>query len=536
MFCDVREGFAHDVVRGSFDAFGPSRRGRDSEVEHDIEAGGIGEIPDGGVEPVVLQDRGQDSLDRVSECGDCVPGLHVGLRCQLFRAGVVMVEAEAEKTEHQGEIDEFLLHPIVQVSLDSLPFVIEGIDENGAGSVEGLNALLEFLLTCVEQDARHSQLNEHERRIQQHAHDGGDDLQHKEKPAAPTHLLVAVDERNSEQTDSERDLNRQQDRKPDSECESHDEVRALPPGCRILHPFPPTAAGGWLCTAEIVPADEGVPIALDRGEWSGNEGEQQQPKNHDWHAYSGDQNGREKAAGLCAAATVGLLASTIGNSVEIITLNTIFACILGAGAITSAAPVILPPVIAFWPRLVPDRFSISWFLARTNALERLSYSSSCVTPLLVGVTLIGSIYSAAYTQRNAMLASGIPVDQMELANDQVIIMLGGPLILAACGAATSVFQGTEHRQNAARVFSRMGLTRISLLISALLEAVIYVVTAVLIALVIIGVIVAIEALALRDAVGSSLPTITLRPILAVATLGLVVVAAGAVLPLTRTRL
>lgn len=240
--------------------------------------------------------------------------------------------------------------------------------------------------------------------------------------------------------------------------------------------------------------------------------------------------------GLCVAGTVGLLASTIGNSVDIITLNTIFACILVAGAITSAAPVLLPPVIAFWPRIMPDRFSITWFLARTSALERLSYSSSSVTPLLVGVTLIGSIYSAAYTQRNAMLANGIPVDQMELANDQVIIMLGGPLILAACGAATAVFQGTEHRQNAARVFSRMGFNRISLLLSALLEAVIYVITAVLIAFIVIGAIVAIDTLALRDAVGPSLPTITFEPILAVAALGLVVVAAGAVVPLTRMKL
>lgn len=240
--------------------------------------------------------------------------------------------------------------------------------------------------------------------------------------------------------------------------------------------------------------------------------------------------------GLCLAATIGLLASAIGNNVDIITLNTIFACILLAGAIASAAPIVLPPVIALWPRIVPERLSLTWFLARTSALERLSYSSSSVTPLLVGITLIGSIYSAAYTQRDAMLANGIPVDQMELANDQVIIMLGGPLILAACGAATSVFQGTEHRQNAARVFSRMGIQRSSLLVAALLEAIIYVLTAVLIALVVIGVIVVIEVFALRDAVGPSFPTITFGPILAVAAVGLVVVAAGAVLPLARMKL
>lgn len=53
---------------------------------------------------------------------------------------------------------------------------------------------------------------------------------------------------------------------------------------------------------------------------------------------------------------------------------------------------------------------------------------------------------------------------------------------------------------------------------------------------VIGAIVAIEALALRDAVGPSLPTITFEPILAVAALGLAVVAAGAVVPLTRMKL
>ena len=239
--------------------------------------------------------------------------------------------------------------------------------------------------------------------------------------------------------------------------------------------------------------------------------------------------------GLCAAAVVGLLISTIGNSVDIITLNTIFACILLAATVAAAAPVILPPIIRSWPRMLPTRASTTWFLARTSAAHRLQYSASSVTPLMVGIALIGSIYSAAYTQRNAMLANGIPIGRMELANDQVVIMLGGPLILAAFGAATAVFQGSHQRLRNASVLSRIGIRSRAILYSAFLEAIIYVVTAFLVAFLVIVLVVSVESAALIQAVGPSLPTITFGPILIVAAIGLLLDSAGALLPLAQRR-
>lgn len=239
-------------------------------------------------------------------------------------------------------------------------------------------------------------------------------------------------------------------------------------------------------------------------------------------------------AALFLLLTVVLLATTFGNSPDIISLNTIFACITASATIAAAGPLILPPVMRLWPRILPDRMSTPWFLARTGAAHRLLYSASSVTPLLVGMTLIGSIFSAAYTQRNAMLANGVPVDRMSLANDQVVIMLGGPLLLAVAGAAAVIFQGAAERRAAATIFWRSGVSPVTIVAAAALEAVVAVGTALILALVVIVAIVSIESLALAGPVGPSLPTVEFPALLALAAVGLIVLALSSVLPVIRT--
>lgn len=235
--------------------------------------------------------------------------------------------------------------------------------------------------------------------------------------------------------------------------------------------------------------------------------------------------------GICIAATVGLIGSMFGNSQEIISLNTIFACITASGMISAAAPVVLPQLIKTWPRIIPDKISIVWTVARQAALHRVNTSAVSVTPLLVGITLIGAIFSAAYTERNAMLANSVAVERMTLAADQVIIMLGGPVILAVIGSAAIVFQGASARVRAAILLSRIGFRYSEVLRTAVTESLIYVGTALLTGLTIIAIIVSVESIALMQPLGPSWPTITVIPIALVAGFGAVILVFASVTPL-----
>lgn len=240
---------------------------------------------------------------------------------------------------------------------------------------------------------------------------------------------------------------------------------------------------------------------------------------------------RWTVTGVFGLATVALMATAVGSSREVISLNTIFACITASGMSAALTPLMLPLFIQVWPRLIPDRASVTWAVARRYALHHIHTSAASVAPLMVGITLIGAIFSAAYTERNALLVNGIHVERMNLAIDQIIIMLGGPVILAVVGSAAIVFQGTADRGHSARILSLVGFSKNHVLILALTETIIYVGTALLISLIIIFTLISIETLALSNTVGPAWPTITFGPIAVVTVIGAAITAFASTLPL-----
>lgn len=241
--------------------------------------------------------------------------------------------------------------------------------------------------------------------------------------------------------------------------------------------------------------------------------------------------GRWGLAIVLTLVTLALLATTVGNSTDIISLNTIFACISASGAVAAATPMLLPALIGAWPRAIPDRASISWTVARQVAHKSVHTSAVAVTPLMLGITLIGSIFSAAYTERNALVVNGFPVERMDLAADQVAIMLGGPLLLAVVGSAAVVFQDGFERSRSASLLSKLGFRRREIVGIALLESLIYVCTALLMSVLTILLIVGFESIALSVALGPSWPSIALAPIVIVTSLGALVVGLATVAPL-----
>ena len=105
-------------------------------------------------------------------------------------------------------------------------------------------------------------------------------------------------------------------------------------------------------------------------------------------------------------------------------------------------------------------------------------------------------------------------------------MLGGPLLLAAIGAAATVFMSSGAREREFALLQAAGATRGVIIKIALWEALISAVTATLLAVFAIG----IGGLVLAHALGMPAPTLALSSAWLVAGGGLVLLLAATVLP------
>ncbi|MBP2414806.1 putative ABC transport system permease protein [Arthrobacter stackebrandtii] len=142
-----------------------------------------------------------------------------------------------------------------------------------------------------------------------------------------------------------------------------------------------------------------------------------------------------------------------------------------AAVVLFLGPFLYPLVLAAWTALVPGSVSSAWFLAR----HRLGYSTAAITPLFVGISLTGGLLTAAATQFKGE----------SVAVEQLVIMLGGPILLAAVASAVVVFMGSRTRGQELGLLQASGATHRTLVLAALFEALVYVVTASLLAFVVI---------------------------------------------------
>ncbi|XVV13895.1 hypothetical protein ACQP2X_05945 [Actinoplanes sp. CA-131856] len=215
-----------------------------------------------------------------------------------------------------------------------------------------------------------------------------------------------------------------------------------------------------------------------------------------------------------AGIVVAILASLPGTGADTIAEPLMLIAPLVAGVLAAFGPLFLARLVRAWTGLVP--FEGSWYLARNSTAFNVGRSTATISPLTVAIALAGGLYSANET------ASG---GRSDLGTGAVVLLLGGPLLLAVLGAVATVFMSSRRREREFALIVAAGGTPGTVLTAAAWEAVIYVGTALLLG----GVSVLATALAGAWAVGV-FPSFGAVPALTVALVSFVLVLAATVLP------
>ena len=189
----------------------------------------------------------------------------------------------------------------------------------------------------------------------------------------------------------------------------------------------------------------------------------------------------------CLAGCVGWVASIMAGSEPDVVMNwSMYFPILVTAMVASIAPATFSILLRVWTSIVPRRRWNAWYLARHFARHGLSVSTSVETPIMVGFGLVAGIYSVLNvwsdyaTQQGASNFTGL---DWTLA----LLMLGGPVLLCAVGAAVSVVMSSKSRTRDVALLVASGARPRTLVAAALCEALIHAVTATLAGAFVVGV-------------------------------------------------
>ncbi|WP_285106417.1 FtsX-like permease family protein [Promicromonospora sp. MEB111] len=149
--------------------------------------------------------------------------------------------------------------------------------------------------------------------------------------------------------------------------------------------------------------------------------------------------------------------------------------LVAATSVTSA--LFAPGFVRSWTRLVPDRLSLSWALARAAVVDDPYRSSAAITAFLVAIGLPWTFLAGQQTV--AAATGGGSGDPRPLA-----ILLGGPTVLAVTGAAAGLLMASRVRERDRALLTVAGAGRAFSTRVALFETLILVVSAALLATVI----------------------------------------------------
>lgn len=234
-------------------------------------------------------------------------------------------------------------------------------------------------------------------------------------------------------------------------------------------------------------------------------------------------------AGLSVAAIVGFILGVRGTELNQMATPILFFGPLVAALIATLGPLLFPLVLRAWTSLVPPRASASWFLARNSARYKLGQSTAAISPLMVATALAGSLYTAGGTLGNAIeVTTGRNSFSMPI--ESTIVMLGGPLLLSAVGAAVIIFMSSRAREREFALVQAAGGTHPTIARASVWEAVIYVVTGALLAALAILASGVFAALALSAVAPGTMPSFGVVPAAVVGGAGLLLVLLATVIP------
>ncbi|NAZ77161.1 hypothetical protein GTQ99_17280 [Kineococcus sp. T13] len=187
---------------------------------------------------------------------------------------------------------------------------------------------------------------------------------------------------------------------------------------------------------------------------------------------------RRRWAGLALllAVLVPLVLSAGGTPLEQVLVPLTLVGPLLTALVVAAGPLVFAPFLRAWTSLVPADASASWFLARAAAAHGTARASATTSPLVVAVAFPGALYAVTDTVRAAVGAQTgrlPPAPPVQTA----VLLIGGPLLLAAVGAAATVFMSGRVRERESALVRAAGGTHGVVLLAAGWESVIHAVTA-----------------------------------------------------------
>ncbi|MGW0877061.1 hypothetical protein ACWD3Z_42365 [Streptomyces sp. NPDC002740] len=177
--------------------------------------------------------------------------------------------------------------------------------------------------------------------------------------------------------------------------------------------------------------------------------------------------------GVALAITLGSIVFSLpGKTPDSAATSLMLVGPLTAGLFSALSPVFMAPLLRAWTGLVPRNAPSWWHLARQATAHQVSQSTAVINPLVVAVSLAGGLYASQGT------ASG---GRETLSVGGIVLLLGGPLLLALTGATVTLFMAGRQREREVALVAVVGGTTATVLLAAAAEAVVYVTTASLLA-------------------------------------------------------
>ena len=240
--------------------------------------------------------------------------------------------------------------------------------------------------------------------------------------------------------------------------------------------------------------------------------------------------GRRRWAGLVVllGVVVLLALSAVRTPLDQVLVPLTLTGPLLSALVVAAGPLVFAPFLRAWTSLVPADASASWFLARAAAAHGTARASATTSPLVVAVAFPGTLYAATDTVRAAVGAQTgrlPPAPPVQTA----VLLIGGPLLLAAVGAAATVFMSGRVRERESALVRAAGGSHGVVLLAAVWESVIHAVTATALGLAAVVVTAAVAAWAVVPAGGApALPSFGAAAVAVTAGTGLVLLLAATV--------
>ena len=234
--------------------------------------------------------------------------------------------------------------------------------------------------------------------------------------------------------------------------------------------------------------------------------------------------------GSVVACLSAMMLSFVGADVAFIASQTVFIGPIIAGGLAAIGPILFPALLRAWTAVVPRGASAAWYLARHCAGYRLSQSTAAISPLMVAIAMAGGLYSAGETLANASSVQTNTPQSFAPGVDAVVLILGGPLLLSALGAAMTVFMSGHARRREFALIQSAGGTHRTILAAAIFEAVIYMLTAAILGTFATAATGLITAWAVSTTLPGTAASFGIAPTTAVAGAGLLLLLVATVIP------